>query len=164
MRIGSIVIHYFEFKRMVAFWQEALHYIPREQASNDWMVLRDPKGRGRLCSVGGSRRESFLCRSQAGWTFNLKGNKPIIGVLDCYSAKLNVTPVNLVVLAVKTFPIWKDWLELVCHEATRKMRVGPSESACRNGFQTTLSYCGKEPKGSEGHPLKGPLSRNNIPL
>ena len=38
-----------------------------------------------------------------------------------------------------------DIVEIVCHEATRKMRVGPSESACRSGLQTTLSCCGKEP-------------------
>ena len=43
-------------------------------------------------------------------------------------------------------------LELVCHESKqvllvtiRKMRVGPSESACRSRLQTTLSCCGKEP-------------------
>ena len=34
---------------------------------------------------------------------------------------------------------------LVCHEATGEMREGPSESACRSRFQTTLSCCGKEP-------------------
>ncbi len=46
MKIGAIVIHCFEFDRMVAFWQEALHYVPREPASGGWVVLRDPKGRG----------------------------------------------------------------------------------------------------------------------
>jgi hypothetical protein len=53
-----------------------------------------------------------------------------------------------------TFPevASKHNLELVCHESnqfllvtTRKMRVGPSESAYRSGLQTTLSCCGKEP-------------------
>ena len=53
-----------------------------------------------------------------------------------------------------TFPqvISKNNLETVCHESkqlllvtTRKMRVGPSESACRSRHQTTLSCCGKEP-------------------
>lgn len=33
MKIGSI-------------WQEALHYIPREPASDGWVVLSDPKGKG----------------------------------------------------------------------------------------------------------------------
>lgn len=46
MRIGSIVIHCYEFDRMVSFWQAALHYAPRDPASHGWVVLRDPEGRG----------------------------------------------------------------------------------------------------------------------
>src|SRR3981081_4524782 len=45
MRIGSIVIHCFEFDKMLAFWQAALRYVPRETAKNGWVVLRDPNGR-----------------------------------------------------------------------------------------------------------------------
>jgi hypothetical protein len=30
---------------MLAFWQEALHYVPREPPEGDWVVLRDPEGR-----------------------------------------------------------------------------------------------------------------------
>ena len=30
---------------MSAFWREALHYVPREPAEDDWVVLRDPDGR-----------------------------------------------------------------------------------------------------------------------
>jgi hypothetical protein len=30
---------------MLAFWQEALHYVPREPAAGGWVVLRDPEGR-----------------------------------------------------------------------------------------------------------------------
>jgi catechol 2,3-dioxygenase-like lactoylglutathione lyase family enzyme len=45
MRIGSIVIHCVEFDRMLAFWKDALHYVPREPAANGWVVLRDPEGR-----------------------------------------------------------------------------------------------------------------------
>jgi catechol 2,3-dioxygenase-like lactoylglutathione lyase family enzyme len=45
MRIGSIVIHCCEFDKMLAFWQEALHYVPREPAKGGWVVLRDPNGR-----------------------------------------------------------------------------------------------------------------------
>jgi hypothetical protein len=44
--IGSIVIRCFEFERMLAFWQEALQYVPREPAKRGWVVLRDPLGRG----------------------------------------------------------------------------------------------------------------------
>jgi hypothetical protein len=46
MRIGSIVFMCHEFDRMLAFWQEALHYVPREPARNGWVVLRDPVGHG----------------------------------------------------------------------------------------------------------------------
>ncbi|MGH2362667.1 MAG: VOC family protein [bacterium] len=46
MKIGSIVIRCCEFDKMLAFWQEALHYVPREPAKDGWVVLRDPEGRG----------------------------------------------------------------------------------------------------------------------
>jgi len=46
MRIGSIVFMCYDFDRMLAFWQEALHYVLREPAKNGWVVLRDPAGRG----------------------------------------------------------------------------------------------------------------------
>jgi hypothetical protein len=46
MIIGSIVIHCYEFDRMVSFWQAALHYVPRDKDYNDWVVLCDPKGEG----------------------------------------------------------------------------------------------------------------------
>jgi hypothetical protein len=45
MKIGSIVISCVEFEKMLAFWQEAVHYIPREPAQGGWVVLRDPTGR-----------------------------------------------------------------------------------------------------------------------
>jgi len=46
LRIGSIVIRCYEFDKMLAFWQEALRYVPREPATDGWVVLRDPQGRG----------------------------------------------------------------------------------------------------------------------
>ena len=46
MRIGSIVIRCCEFDKMLAFWQQALHYVPREPATGGWVVLRDPQGKG----------------------------------------------------------------------------------------------------------------------
>jgi len=46
MKIGSIVIRCYEFDKMLAFWQEALGYAPREPAKSGWVVLRDPQGRG----------------------------------------------------------------------------------------------------------------------
>src|SRR5215210_2107580 len=45
MKIGSIVVRCYEFDRMLAFWQQALHYVPREPAQDGWVVLRDPEGR-----------------------------------------------------------------------------------------------------------------------
>src|ERR1051326_2179389 len=46
MKIGSIVIRCYEFDKMVAFWQEALHYQPREPSDGSWVVVRDPAGKG----------------------------------------------------------------------------------------------------------------------
>jgi len=45
MKIGSIVIDCNEFDKMLAFWQEALHYVPRNPAKGGWVVLRDPEGK-----------------------------------------------------------------------------------------------------------------------
>src|ERR1700761_4415395 len=46
MRIGAIVIHCYEFDRMLEFWSSALHYVPREPPSGGWVVLTDPQKRG----------------------------------------------------------------------------------------------------------------------
>ncbi len=46
MRIGSIVIRCYEFDKMLAFWQKAIHYVPREPAEGGWVVLCDPAGKG----------------------------------------------------------------------------------------------------------------------
>jgi catechol 2,3-dioxygenase-like lactoylglutathione lyase family enzyme len=46
MKIGSIVIRCYEFDRMLAFWQEALHYVPREPVDDGWVVLCYPGGGG----------------------------------------------------------------------------------------------------------------------
>jgi len=45
MKIGSIIMDCGKFDKMLAFWQEALHYVPREPAKDGWVVLRDPEGR-----------------------------------------------------------------------------------------------------------------------
>jgi hypothetical protein len=42
MKIGSIAIACYEFDKMLVFWQETLHYIPREPAKGGWVILRDP--------------------------------------------------------------------------------------------------------------------------
>lgn len=46
MKIGSIVIRCHEFDKMLAFWQEALHYVPKRPPEDGWVILCDPAGRG----------------------------------------------------------------------------------------------------------------------
>lgn len=46
LRVGSIVTNCVRFDKMMAFWQEALHYSPRSRPDQGWVVLRDPTGRG----------------------------------------------------------------------------------------------------------------------
>jgi hypothetical protein len=46
MKIGSVVVDCNDFNTMSAFWAEALRYVPREPAEDDWVVLRDPDGNG----------------------------------------------------------------------------------------------------------------------
>src|SRR5215472_11877408 len=53
MKIGSIVIHCYDFDRTVAFWQAALHYVPREPAKDGWVVLRDLEDKGPSLSFQG---------------------------------------------------------------------------------------------------------------
>jgi len=45
LKISSIVIDCINFDSTLTFWQEALHYVPREPAKGGWVVLRDPAGR-----------------------------------------------------------------------------------------------------------------------
>jgi Glyoxalase-like domain len=42
MGIGSVVIDCNDFPTMMAFWAEALRYVPREPAEDGWVVLCDP--------------------------------------------------------------------------------------------------------------------------
>lgn len=46
MHIGSVVIDCNDFDTMMAFWARALRHVPREPAEADWVVLKDPDGRG----------------------------------------------------------------------------------------------------------------------
>jgi len=45
MNIGSIVIDCSDFDKMLAFWQKALHNVPKEPVKDGWVVLRDPAER-----------------------------------------------------------------------------------------------------------------------
>jgi hypothetical protein len=46
MRVGSILIRCVRFDELVAFWQAALSYVPREPPQDGWVVLTDPTGAG----------------------------------------------------------------------------------------------------------------------
>jgi catechol 2,3-dioxygenase-like lactoylglutathione lyase family enzyme len=46
MKIGSIVVRCRKFDEMLAFWQKALHYVPKAPPNGGWVILRDPKGIG----------------------------------------------------------------------------------------------------------------------
>jgi hypothetical protein len=46
VRVGSIVVRCVRFDEMLAFWQAALGYVPRELPQEGWVVLTDPTGRG----------------------------------------------------------------------------------------------------------------------
>ena len=46
IRIGSIVVDCTDLPRMIEFWSAALHYVPRDPAQPDGVVLKDPRGRG----------------------------------------------------------------------------------------------------------------------
>jgi len=44
--VGSIVIDCSDLGKMMAFWQEALHYVPRDPPDAEGVVLKDPEGHG----------------------------------------------------------------------------------------------------------------------
>ena len=45
VRVGSVVIDCNDFRRMRAFWQQALGYEPKWLVEDDFVILRDPEGR-----------------------------------------------------------------------------------------------------------------------
>jgi Glyoxalase-like domain len=44
--VGSIVIDCDDFQKMMTFWQEALHYVPKYPPDGGWVILKDPRGVG----------------------------------------------------------------------------------------------------------------------
>ncbi len=46
LRVGSIVVRCVRFQKLLAFWQAALGYEPREAPQDGWVVLTDPTGTG----------------------------------------------------------------------------------------------------------------------
>jgi catechol 2,3-dioxygenase-like lactoylglutathione lyase family enzyme len=51
LKIGSVVIDCINFDKMLAFWQEALHYVTRRPAEGGWVILHDPEGRNTNVSL-----------------------------------------------------------------------------------------------------------------
>src|SRR5215813_13361281 len=91
MKIGSIVIHCYDFDHTVAFWQAALHYVPREPAKDGWVVLRDPEHKGPNLSFQGRDRRP---RSRS-WLH-----------LDLYTADQPAEVERLVALGARRYP-WR---------------------------------------------------------
>ena len=58
--VGSIVIDCNDVPRMMAFWQEALHYVPREPAGTRGVVLKDPDGQGPNVSLNLTSEPALL--------------------------------------------------------------------------------------------------------
>lgn len=87
-KIGSIVIHCHDFDRTVAFWQQALGYVPREPARGGWVVLRDPTGAGPNLSFQARDRR----RKARGWIH-----------LDLYTTDRRSEVERLVALGAKRY-------------------------------------------------------------
>jgi catechol 2,3-dioxygenase-like lactoylglutathione lyase family enzyme len=90
-KIGSVVIHCFEFDRMVKFWGEALGYRLREAPSEDWAVLTDPAGRGPNLSF--QKREKR--RDRRNWIH-----------LDLYTGDQRGEVARLIRIGAKEYP-WR---------------------------------------------------------
>ncbi len=71
MKIGSIVIDCDNFDKMTRFWQEALGYVPGRLSENDFVILKDPKGKSPNVSV--NRKDRPLMGSKKpGWRLSDK--------------------------------------------------------------------------------------------
>jgi len=91
MRIGSVVVHCYEFDRMVAFWQATLGYVAREPPRDGWVVLRDPQGTGPNLSLQARDRR----RKYGNWMH-----------LDLYTAHQQQEIERLITLGARRYP-WR---------------------------------------------------------
>ena len=91
-RIGSIVIRCYEFEKMMAFWMEALHYVPKYPARGGWVILCDPQGKGPNLSLDQAPEKRT---GKRGWLH-----------LDLYSPKQKEDVERLVRLGAKRYP-WR---------------------------------------------------------
>ncbi len=92
MKIGSIVIRCYAFEKMMEFWQEALHYVPREPAQEDWVVLCDPGGKGPNVSLAKAPEKRSGKRS---WIH-----------LDLYTSQQKEEVERLINIGAKKYP-WR---------------------------------------------------------
>jgi catechol 2,3-dioxygenase-like lactoylglutathione lyase family enzyme len=60
VRVGSIVLRVDDLRRQTAFWAAALDYVPRDQQSDDFVVLRPRDGVGPNPSLDRVRSELHL--------------------------------------------------------------------------------------------------------
>jgi hypothetical protein len=51
LKIGSVVIDCINFNAMLAFWQEALHYVTHRPVQGDFVILHDPTGKNTNVSL-----------------------------------------------------------------------------------------------------------------
>lgn len=91
MKLGAIVIHCCELKRMLLFWQNALHYLPAESVADDRAVLRDPEGKGPDLSL--------LSRER------LQGKQRRM-YLELYTTDIDTEVDRLVKLGASRYPWW----------------------------------------------------------
>ena len=72
MKIGSIVFHCHDFDRTVAFWQAALHYVPREPVKDGWVIQRTkvPIYHSKVATGVHAAGVGFI------WTSTLRTSKP----------------------------------------------------------------------------------------
>ena len=92
IKIGSIVIRCYEFDRMMAFWQGALHYVPKYPPNNGWVILMDPLGRGPNISL------DQVSEKRAGKRSHLH--------LDLYAASQHDEVQRLIALGATRYP-WR---------------------------------------------------------
>jgi predicted enzyme related to lactoylglutathione lyase len=60
IRVGSIVIRVDDLARQTQFWTEALHYVPRDETSDDFVLLRPPDSVGPNVSLDRARSTVHL--------------------------------------------------------------------------------------------------------
>jgi hypothetical protein len=92
MKIGSIVIRCHEFDNMMAFWMEALHYVPKRPAENGWVILTDPSGKGPNISL------DYIPEKRTGKRSRIH--------LDLYSANQEDDVKRLIQCGAKPYP-WR---------------------------------------------------------